>query len=114
MRRAGMLMVLSVGLLVGCAERGAPEGDADPATPPEPARAVAVERAGATGDGARACAAARYRALVGQPITVIDTTALPRPLRVVPAGRRTTADHRPERMNIVVGRDGRIAGVRCG
>ena len=114
MRRAGILMVLSAVLLVGCAERGAPEGDADPATPPEPPRAVAVGHTGSAGDGARACAAARYRALVGQPITVIDTTALPRPLRVVPAGRRTTADHRPERMNIVVGRDGRVTGVRCG
>ena len=114
MLATGLLAMLSGALLWGCAVQGLPERSPEPSDRSGPARAVAADRAGAAGDGARGCDAARYRALVGQPITVIDTAALPRPLRVVRAGRRTTADHRPERMNIVVGRDGRVAGVRCG
>ena len=114
MRGTDMLAMLSGALLQGCAVQGGPERSPEPSDRPGPGRAVAGDHTGSAGDGARACAEARYRALVGQPITVIDTAALPRPLRVVPAGRRTTADHRPERMNIVVGRDGRVAGVRCG
>ena len=114
MRATGMLVVLTGALLWGCAGQGVPVKSPEPSERPGPGRAAAVDRAGAAGADARACPAAQYRALVGQPITVIDTAALPRPLRVVRSGRRTTADHRPERMNLVVGRDGRVAGVRCG
>ena len=114
MRGTGMLAMLSGALLWGCTVPGPPERSPEPPAPPAPARAVAVDRAGTAGANARACAAARYRALVGRPIAGIDTAALPRPLRVVRAGHRITMDHRPERMNVVVGAHGRVVGVRCG
>ena len=98
MRGTGMLAILSGALLWGCTVPGPPERSPEPPAPPAPARAVAVDRAGTAGANARACAAARYRALVGRPIAGIDTAALPRPLRVVRAGHRITMDHRPERM----------------
>ena len=115
MRRAGTLItLLSGGLLASCVERGASEGTAGAPAPPEPPRAAAGERTGDGRPGADACAAARHRELVGRPLADLDTAALPGPLRVYRAGRRVTADHRPERMNIVVGGDGRVAAVRCG
>ena len=112
MRGAALLVaILSGGLLWGCAERGVAERDT---APPDTTRAVAAERAEPGAAGAPRCPARRYRALIGQPIAVIDTAALPRPLRVYRAGHRVTADHRPERMNVVVGEDGRVVRVRCG
>jgi hypothetical protein len=62
----------------------------------------------------RRCAVARYGALIGQPIKEIGTAILPRSLRVYPIGGRITMDHRPGRMNLVIGRDGRVVKVRCG
>ena len=52
--------------------------------------------------------------VVGQPVAEIDTAKLPKPLRVYSSGSRVTADHRPERLNIVVGVDGSVVGLRCG
>ena len=72
---------------------------------------MAVETAGADG---RRCAATRYSVLIGQPIEGIDTASLPGPLRVYSTDSRITGDERPERMNIVVGPDGRVARVSCG
>ena len=64
--------------------------------------------------GERSCAAARHGWLAGRRIDEIDTAALPRPLRIHAAGGWITMDHRPERMNIVVGADGRVTIVKCG
>lgn len=60
------------------------------------------------------CDVSRHRELVGQPIDGIDTGALPGPLRVYRSGSRITMDHRPDRLNIVLDPDGRVAGIRCG
>ena len=62
----------------------------------------------------RRCAAAQHRALVGRPIADIDTDVLPKPLRVYPVGSRITMDYRPDRLNVVVGADGRVVKVKCG
>lgn len=60
------------------------------------------------------CDASHHRELVGQPIEGIDTGALPAPLRVYRSGSRITMDRRPERLNIVLDPDGRVAWIRCG
>ena len=62
----------------------------------------------------RTCDAGKHRTLIGRPKVEIDITALPRPLRVYPAGSRITMDYRPERLNIVIGPDGHVVNVRCG
>ena len=106
MHRKVMLIVLSGGVLWTCATPGIPEKNV---AEPGPADVEVVEL-----PDDRTCAAARHRSMVGRPIDEIDTAALPRPLRVYPAGSRITMDHRPERMNVVVGPDGRVVKVRCG
>ena len=112
-----MLIVLSGGLLWSCAAPGVLEKNLNGAAGSDPANVEIVERPGGAGSGKaneRRCAAARYRAMVGRPINEIDTAALPGLLRVYPVGSLITMDHRPERMNIVVGPDGRVVKVRCG
>ena len=115
MRHKGTLIALAAGLLWGCTvalerNRNADAGSGAPVV-------EAVERTGGAGSGAggdRDCAAARHRVLIGRPIADIDTTALPSPLRVYSEGSRITMDHRPERLNLVVGPDGHVVKVRCG
>ena len=106
MHRKVMLIVLSGGVLWTCATPGIPEKNV---AEPGPANVEIVEN-----PKEPTCAAARHRSMVGRPIDEIDTAALPKPLRVYPAGSRITMDHRPERMNVVVGPDGRVVKVRCG
>ena len=106
MHRKVMLIVLSGGVLWTCATPGIPEKNVAELGP---AGVEIVEN-----PKEPTCAAARHRSMVGRPIDEIDTAALPKLLRVYPAGSRITADHRPERLNIVVGSDGRVVKVRCG
>ncbi len=106
MHRKVMLIVLSGMLLWTCATPGIPEKNV---AEPGPAGVEIVEN-----PKEPTCAAARHRSMVGRPIDEIDTAALPKPLRVYPAGSRITMDHRPKRMNVVVGPDGRVVKVRCG
>ena len=106
-----------VGVLIsGCAATGAVQGNT---------RAVSESGgpiAAVNGDGAgevdtakvETCAAPQHRTIVGRAIDEIDTARLPRPLRVYTVGSPITMDHRPERMNIVVGNDGRVVAVKCG
>ena len=56
----------------------------------------------------------RYGELVGKPVAEVDTAKLPKPLRIYAVGSLVTGDHRPERLNIVIGVDGSVAGLRCG
>ena len=60
------------------------------------------------------CAAARYLRLIGRSIDDIDTDSLPQPLRIYTRGSRITMDYRLERLNVVVGQDGRVVSVTCG
>ena len=115
MRRIGPLILLSGGLLWGCAAPGGPDESPAPAAGTGPAIAVGAEPGVGSGTARDpGCAAARYRSMIGRPIAEVDTAALPGPLRVYRAGSPVTGDHRPERMNIVVGPDGRVVRVGCG
>ena len=102
-----MRIVLSAGLLWSCTAPGVLEENET--SGPDPADVATMEQ-----PKDRTCEAGKHRTLIGQPIEEIDIAALPRPLRVYPAGSRITMDHRPERMNIVIGPDGYVVKVRCG
>ncbi len=65
------------------------------------------------GSNAQTCAAAQYQAIVGQALGEIDTENLPWRLRIYSVYTPVSMDHLPERLNIVVGDDGRIVNVNC-
>lgn len=62
---------------------------------------------------ADACGASRFRALVGQPIASVDRSALPPRTRIISPGMMVTQDFLPERMNLRVGPDGKVAALEC-
>ena len=62
---------------------------------------------------ADACNASSLTGLVGQPSTVLKTMLLPARSRVINPGEPVTMDFRPDRMNIEIGTDGRIAKIGC-
>lgn len=59
------------------------------------------------------CNASSLQGLVGQPSTVLRTMLLPAGTRVINPGDAVTMDFRPDRMNIEIGTDGRIAKIGC-
>lgn len=67
----------------------------------------------AEGRGA-ACDVGRYASLVGVRESEIDRRGLPQTFRIVCADCMATMDHRPDRLHIQLGPDGRVQSVRCG
>ncbi len=94
MRRAGLALIF----LAGCAAPAPPTAP----TPPS--------EAGAEAD---ACGAARFAHLVGQPRERIDPAALPARTRIITPEMMVTQDFSPDRLNIMVGTDGRVGSLRC-
>lgn len=64
--------------------------------------------------GGRECPAEEFQMLVGQLRGEIDASTLPVPHRIYGRGDAVTMDYRSDRMNIVVGNDGRVERVSCG
>lgn len=62
----------------------------------------------------RECAAQQFQLLVGQLRNEVDTSTLPVPYRVYGRDDAVTMDYRPDRLNVVVGADGRVERVTCG
>lgn len=60
-----------------------------------------------------ACKASGMQGLVGQPKSVLATMLLPAGSRVIGPGDAVTMDFRPDRLNVEIGADGRIAKVAC-
>jgi len=52
--------------------------------------------------------------LIGQPESVLAAMTFPRGTRIYRTGDPVTMDFRPDRLNIEIGPDGRIAKVSCG
>ena len=74
---------------------------------------------GGLGEGTRlaqsdACGAAGLQGLVGGSVGSLDAEALPANRRVIFPGMAVTQDFAPERLNVEVGEDDRIARVYCG
>lgn len=61
-----------------------------------------------------ACGAGGMQGLVGQSRAVLAAMTLPSGTRIIEPGMAITEDYRPERMNVEIGEDGRIARIWCG
>jgi hypothetical protein len=96
----------------GCATMAEPADTSNTTreTAPDGTEYTVVDR---TGDGSR-CPADAYQVLLGQQASEIDRASLPAPHRVYGVGDAVTMDYRVDRLNIVVGADGRVAEVKCG
>lgn len=64
--------------------------------------------------GEAGCNAEMLGYLVGQQIGEIDTTTLPKPLRILRPTDFATQDYRLDRWNIGLDEDGRVLRVYCG
>lgn len=62
----------------------------------------------------RECPAQHFQMLVGQLRGEVDTSTLPVPYRMYGRDDAVTMDYRPDRMNVVVGENGRVERVVCG
>jgi hypothetical protein len=59
------------------------------------------------------CHASRFRALIGTPASAIDRSTLPPRTRIISPGMMITQDFSPERLNIRVLPDGKVAAIGC-
>ncbi|MCP5073863.1 MAG: hypothetical protein GY947_11290 [Rhodobacteraceae bacterium] len=64
--------------------------------------------------GAEICGAAELQYLVGKPDSVLYSMRFAKGVRIITPGMAVTMDYNPERLNIAIGEDGRIARVYCG
>lgn len=67
-----------------------------------------------SGQDPGACGAGTRQELVGQPVSVLDASALPEGTRVLFPGMSATQDFRPDRLNITVGISDDVERVYCG
>jgi hypothetical protein len=84
---------------------------AAPAVDPTPPAAMPRNAEEATAQDT--CHAAQFRALLGKLDTEIDQTALPPHTRIIRPGMMVTQDFSPQRLNVHVGPDHRIAALDC-
>ncbi|MGK7651401.1 MULTISPECIES: I78 family peptidase inhibitor [unclassified Roseovarius] len=64
--------------------------------------------------GPDSCLAATHAALVGQPLSAFDQSALDQPVRVIPPGGIVTMDYNPERLNVDLDSSNTIVRFWCG
>jgi hypothetical protein len=62
---------------------------------------------------AGACQADRFAGLVGEPAVDLAARGLPQGTRVIWPGTAVTQDFRADRLNLLVGLDGRVEQVAC-
>lgn len=60
------------------------------------------------------CQMAEHQSLIGRVGAEIDRTALPPLARVICHDCAVTMDYRADRLNVELGPDGKVVGVRCG
>jgi hypothetical protein len=60
------------------------------------------------------CGAARFAALVGQPMQVVDRTTFPAGTRVILPDTAVTMDFREERLNVLIDGNASVERVYCG
>ncbi|MGE0045150.1 MAG: I78 family peptidase inhibitor [Hyphomonadaceae bacterium] len=66
-----------------------------------------------TADNADTCGMANWRQLIGAEASTIDRSTLPLRTRVITPDMMVTQDYSAERLNIIVGTDGRVGSLRC-
>ncbi|MGD9816108.1 MAG: I78 family peptidase inhibitor [Hyphomonadaceae bacterium] len=59
------------------------------------------------------CGLARFAHLIGTPAANIDRATLPPRTRIITPDMAVTMDYLEERLNIIVGADGRVGSLRC-
>ena len=59
------------------------------------------------------CHARQFRSLIGTPASSIDRSTLPAHTRIISPGMMITQDFSPERLNVRVAPDGKVAAVEC-
>jgi len=59
------------------------------------------------------CGASHFQDLIGKPESQINRDALPLHTRIIRPGVMVTQDFLPERLNIRVGPDGKVASLQC-
>lgn len=59
------------------------------------------------------CNAARFEVLVGQSATVVKDMTFPANTRIIQPNSAVTMDYRPDRLNVEIGDNQRIAKVSC-
>ncbi|MEZ6023195.1 MAG: I78 family peptidase inhibitor [Hyphomonadaceae bacterium] len=96
-------LVAALALLGACAAPQA-ETPAPPSSTPRNAE-EATE--------ADTCGASRFRHLIGAPAAEIDRATLPPRTRIITPDTMVTMDFSAERLNIMVGTDGRVGSMRC-
>ena len=90
--------------LAGCAGSGSgPSGGVA-----EPAGAVVPEGVD------NSCGGRRYGSLVGKNAEVLETVLILGPVQVIRPGAVSSQTYVPDRINFIVGTDGRIARITCG
>jgi hypothetical protein len=67
-----------------------------------------------TPGGSDTCGAAAHAALIGRPGDAIDRSSLPRGARVVCHDCQVTMDFLPDRLNVRLDPQGRVAALDCG
>ncbi len=60
------------------------------------------------------CGADALQHLVGRSVSDHDFTAEAKSVRILPPGSAMTMDHRPDRLNVAVGKDEMIERIWCG
>jgi hypothetical protein len=60
------------------------------------------------------CQMAAHQSLIGRDGASIDSGALPSGARIICHGCSVTLDYRAERLNVLLGADGKVESLRCG
>ena len=60
------------------------------------------------------CGAEAFQNLVGQELEALPPTRFPELTRIIRPGDAVTADYNPERLNVEIDADGKVAQIRCG
>ena len=101
MKRA-LAFALLVGVVAACAST-------------EPMTTREMDRVGTREDERPdTCNAAAHQNLVGRTPAEIDMSMLPANTRTICFGCMATQDFVPRRLNLQLGRDGKVASLRCG
>lgn len=109
-----MLISVAVLALAACGQTGGTTSDTKTPATQEPAvTATPVPQTAAEATAADACGASRYQSLVGTLASEIDRATLPAGTRVITPDMMVTQDFRFDRLNIMVGTDGRVGSLSC-
>ncbi len=59
------------------------------------------------------CGLAAYAHLIGKPASEIDPASLPPRARILTPDAIVTMDFSPDRLNVILGTDGKVGSLRC-